>query len=487
MKLLLFSLFVFAMMLLMLHGSHAVVLPNKRVPSGGGGGHVHSGGDDLTPLDRYVYKFDPAFTYSIVKSEKLSDMTVMLINMTSQTWQNEKIVKQPLWYHYIVLGVPHELKIKDHGMLFINGGSLPHVPKLDDQMVTVMTKSTGSIVASLYDIPVQPFTFWNDTVPSRVEDAIVAYTWEKFIETNDPYWLLRFPMVKASVRAMDVIQDVVAKQFGVSTLSKFAVGGASKRGWTAWLTAAVDTKRVTTVIPLVIDVVNMVKVFTNIHNSLCGWPEAMKDYVQQGVTKYIGTPSFVDLAQQVDPFVFRERLRNTEKMIISAANDQFFWPDGSTFSFHELPGTAKRIRYVPNAEHSLSGTDVTFTTASYYYAILNGVELPDYTFDKVDTASGAKLTVRVTNGKKPTQVLLWSCTNPTARDFRITTTGKCYQSVELSPEGDNQWSATVATPATGYTAFFIELTFGNYFTPMVLPAMKFTTSGYIIPETTPCH
>jgi len=36
---------------------------------------------------------------------------------------------------------------------------------------------------------------------SRSEDAIIAYTWDHFLANpSQPEWLVRFPMVKASVR-----------------------------------------------------------------------------------------------------------------------------------------------------------------------------------------------------------------------------------------------------------------------------------------------
>ena len=56
-------------------------------------------------------------------------------------------------------------------------------------------------------------------------------------------------MVKAAVRAMDTVTDYVHNTYGYS-IDKFVVSGASKRGWAAWLTAAVDP-RVVSVIPIV--------------------------------------------------------------------------------------------------------------------------------------------------------------------------------------------------------------------------------------------
>ena len=48
-----------------------------------------------------------------------------------------------------------------------------------------------------------------------------------------------FPMVKAAIRGLDTIEDYVSSQFNFN-LSGFIVSGGSKRGWTTWLTCAVD-------------------------------------------------------------------------------------------------------------------------------------------------------------------------------------------------------------------------------------------------------
>ena len=67
-------------------------------------------------------------------------------------------------------------------------------------------------------------------------------------------------MTRAVVRSMDLAQEIVAQNN--KKLNDFVVSGASKRGWTAWTTAAVDN-RVVGVVPMVIDMLNLVPSFEN--------------------------------------------------------------------------------------------------------------------------------------------------------------------------------------------------------------------------------
>jgi PhoPQ-activated pathogenicity-related protein len=56
---------------------------------------------------------------------------------------------------------------------------------------------------------------------------------------------------------MDTIQTVTQKGHGQS-IQRFVLSGASKRGWTTWLTGAAD-QRVAGIAPMVIDMLNMKK------------------------------------------------------------------------------------------------------------------------------------------------------------------------------------------------------------------------------------
>ena len=163
-------------------------------------------------------------------------------------------------------------------------------------------------------------------------------------------------------------------------------------------------------------------------------------------------------------------------------------PDLSQFSYGGYLGgdERKHLRYVPNADHSLAGTDAISSVASYYYGTLNNIELPIYNFSAVYGDYGAQLTLTIKNGKKPTSVLLWEAFSNT-RDFRVETIGKTWKSTPVEINEELTWTIFVKNPpSSGYLAFLLEMTFDKYFKiPISLPLI-FTTSTYIVPNTLPC-
>src|SRR5215510_4610071 len=131
------------------------------------------------------------------------------------------------------------------------------------------------------------------------------------------------------------------------------------------------------------------------------------------------------------------------KFVVNAAGDQYFPPDSSQFYFGDLP-EEKYLRYVPNADHSLRDSDAQESIIAFYQTVLAGSPRPKYswTFD----SDGS---IRVKSETKPTAVTLWQATNPQARDFRVLSIGKAYQSQSLKDEGGGVYVGKIETPAKG--------------------------------------
>jgi PhoPQ-activated pathogenicity-related protein len=141
-------------------------------------------------------------------------------------------------------------------------------------------------------------------------------------------------MVKASIRAMDAMQEYVRTKhtdLGAS-IDYFSVSGASKRGWTTWLVGAVDPDRVKIIVPIVLDAINFVTVEHHQYRSYGGWTYALQDYVDMNITSRFDDPNMITLQQYEDPYFYRDRL-TMPKLVINAVMDEFQQP-GNSLSPH---------------------------------------------------------------------------------------------------------------------------------------------------------
>jgi PhoPQ-activated pathogenicity-related protein len=428
-----------------------------------------------TALDRYVAASDPAYAWSVSKTLPSGDgVTATLIDLTSQRWL-EGEVEQPLWKHWLVVTTPAKVT-SDVALLYIGGGRNDRNPPAAPAPWQVeIARDTGTVVAELRMVPNQPVVFTGDPAKKpRTEDDFIAYTWDHFLRTGDDRWPARLPMTKSAVRAMDTLTAFAASSAGGGhQVRRFVVSGASKRGWTSWATAAVDT-RVVAIVPAVIDLLNVEPSFIHHYRAYGHYSDAVDDYVQQGIMDWIGTPQFRALMKIEEPFEYRDRL-TMPKLLLNAAGDQFFLPDSSQFYFDQLRGES-HLRYVPNTDHSLSKSDALETLSAFYASVVSNQPRPAFTwtFEK----DGA---ITVVSKVRPEAVTLWQATNPDARDFRLETIGPVYRSTTLTPSGPNTWVARVPKPAKGWTAFFVELAFasgGRY-------PLKMTTAVRVLPETMP--
>lgn len=428
--------------------------------------------DDQTALDRYVAAPDPAYGYRLVNTIKGPGQTTYVLELTSQQWLTEKEVDRPVWKHWLTIVRPDELKSSNALMVIAGGANDRPAPKAAGDSLLIASAATGSIAAEVRNIPNQPLTFAGDK--PRSEDALIAYTWDKFLHTRDERWPARLPMTKAVVKAMDAVQSFCASaEGGQAKIDGFVVTGASKRGWTTWTTAAVD-KRVVAIVPIVIDTLNLGPAAKHHFEAYGFWAPAIRDYTDMHLADWAGTPAHAALMKIEDPYEYRQRL-TMPKYIVNASGDQYFLPDNSRFYFDDLVGP-KYLRYVPNADHSLRGSDAPQSVLAFYQAILAGTPLPKFswTFDKDGS-------IRVQATDKPSEVKLWQATNPKARDFRLVTIGAAWKDSPLQPGADGTYVGQVTTPAEGYTAFFVELTFSS----RGAAPFKFTTATRILPDVLP--
>ena len=425
-----------------------------------------------TALDDYVHSIDGSYEYEVIKRVSGEGFTTYIVDLTSQTFLTKKDINRTKWKHWLIIVSPDQIK-HTTGMLVIGGGDNDgSVPKEPDQLALEYAKATNSVVATLGMVPNQPLTFVGENKP-RWEDAIIAYSWDKYLTTGEERWPLRMAMTKSAVAAMDTIQSVILEEED-KEIKKFVVTGASKRGWTTWTTAGVDS-RVEAIVPVVIDLLNLEPSFEH-HWSVYGfWASAIQDYVDMKIVDWWSSEEMRSLIALVDPFSVKERFK-MPKLLVNAAGDEFFLPTSSQFYFDELPGE-KYLRYVPNANHNVSeGTDALETILAFYASILNGVDRPKFSWELEKDGS-----IRVLSGSKVKEVIMWSATNQKARDFRKDTIGNSWEPKVLQQNEDGTYVGIPIKPKKGWKAYFIEMT---YETPFGLN-LKLTTPVRVIPDTLP--
>ncbi len=97
-----------------------------------------------TPLDDYVNKPDPAYSWKLIQTYPSSTYTVYVLNMTSQKWFDGMILiikiifcieivfffyyiasfsSRSIWWHYMIITVPKIIRCHWNGFLLISGGS----------------------------------------------------------------------------------------------------------------------------------------------------------------------------------------------------------------------------------------------------------------------------------------------------------------------------------------------------------------------------
>ncbi len=431
-----------------------------------------------TALDRYVAQKDAVYGWRLISTIKGAGVMGYVLELTSQSWRSAKDLDRPVWKHWLTIVKPDQVT-SDKALLYIGSGSNKDAaPTRISDRAQMIAAGTNSVVAEVMMVPNQPLYFTDSPDKARTEDDLIAYTRVKHFTTKDDYWLVRLAMVKSGVRAMDAVQEFMASEAGGKRkINQFVVTGGSKRGWTAWLVGTVD-RRVIAIAPMVIDALNS-EAITRHHFEVYGFfSDALDDYVNHGLFPHkIGTPEYQAVLAIEDPFQYRARAKHKmPKFLINAAGDEFFLPDNSQFYFGELQ-QEKHLRYVPNAKHNVSaGTDALESLTAFYQAVITNRPRPRFTWRKEKDGS-----LVVIPKDKPREVNLWQATNPNARDFRLDVIGKAYQSSPLTVAADGTYSARVAKPEKGFTAFFVELVYdsgGKY-------PFKFTTEISVVPDVLP--
>lgn len=406
-------------------------------------GHAQKAITPETALKEYLNNGDKTYRWEVKDTQIIDDVTVYHLLLTSQKW------REHIWTHQLSVMVPKERKY-DGALLFITGGSInkegqPNWSSREDQSVkgfSLMAKHNSAIVAILKQTPNQPL--YN----GLTEDALISYTLHNFRKDDDYTWPLLFPMVKSATAAMDAVQEI-SQQKLKHKVNRFVVSGASKRGWTTWLTGASD-KRVAAIAPMVIDMLNMP---VSMNYQIKVWKDysiQIEDYVKLGLVQDVGTAASNTLVTMIDPFAYRKTLK-MPKMIIMGTNDEY-WPiDNIKNYLDSIPGQ-NLLHYVPNVGHGLgNGVEAMTTLSAFFGNTLAKIPYPACAWTASSSTEGMKIAIKAT-GDKLLDVIIWQADSPDL-DFR----NDKWQSRSLDISGKSKFNVTQAYPVTGYRAFYIDL------------------------------
>ena len=391
-------------------------------------------------LDAYLNNGDKTFEWSLKDSGSIGLSKSYQVLLTSQQWR--KIT----WRHQLTIVVPKEISFEG-ALLIIAGGSnnneQPNWSTKDGlwPIAAQIAERNKSIVAILKQTPNQPL------YDGRKEDALISYTLQQYKNDGEADWPLLFPMVKSALRAMDAVQEFSASRLNRNT-ADFFVAGASKRGWTTWLSAASGDSRIKAIGPMVIDMLNMPVSLNNQLTAYGAYSEQIDDYVKLEIPQSTGSKEGKAVTTMIDPYSYRKKL-GVPKMIFIGTNDEYWTVDAVKFYINELPGQTM-LHYVPNAGHDLGGGISALQTLGVLYGKM--LQSKPYPF--------LQTTAKVTDGKvelsidapleELDELLIWSATSGTM-DFRKQKWGST-----SAGKGQAINKISVTLPSTGYKAFYVD-------------------------------
>jgi PhoPQ-activated pathogenicity-related protein len=395
-------------------------------------------------LIEYVRKPDASYAWKLRHNDTTEAGKIYSLALTSQTWQGIA------WTHQLTVYEPTEVRYPDAALLFVTGGSTDRKPRPEDHALGfALAKLCGARVALLPQVPNQPL------LGDRKEDDLITETFVRYLETRDANWPLLFPMVKSAVRAMDAVQEL-GKEQG-KPVSRFVVTGASKRGWTTWLTGEVDP-RVVAIAPMVIPTLNFRKQIPHQKEVYGQFSEQIEDYVRRGLLKDFDSPEKSGLWTMVDPFTFLPNLKSKPVLQINGTNDPYWTLDSMNLFWDDIPGP-KFVLYEPNCGHGLDKDQgfatTTQTIGAFFRHVISGRPLPEVSWAHL-TGEDGRIGMSIACEPAAKSCRLWVAKSET-KDFR----GSEWISDDLpAVGGDGRYhSEMMPRPETGSVALFGDLTF----------------------------
>jgi len=423
-------------------------------------------------LKEFSKTIDDSYRFEVVEKRQIGSSRVARLHMVSQKW------KEMTWKHVVWVIVPNKAIEKPQdpssrsAILLVDGGGWrkewgedapPLIqPRAEFQVLKGIAEATGSPAIVVSQVPFQPM------LGDLNEDALIAETFKRFIQGEGDDWPLLMPMVRSAVRAMDTAQKF-AKDEHQLQIDKFTITGASKRGWTTWLTSAVDS-RIHALAPMVIDMLNMPVQMEHQKATWGTYSDEIGDYTELSLQKFMKTKQGESLIQIVDPYRYRDRI-DQPKLLIFGTNDRY-WPlDACNNYWAELRGE-KYLLYTPNQGHSIQDiARVAGSICALHKSRCGQGVLPKLDW-KTDLKDG-RIHLSMQCDTDPQETSIWIARSDT-RDFR----NASWTSLPAKQIESRKHTAEVAMASDQYVAAFGEWVFDGG----ALPA--FFSTNVVIAEPT---
>jgi PhoPQ-activated pathogenicity-related protein len=404
------------------------------------------------PLADYVLAADPATRFELLGRGEISGGDYLRARLVSQRWRGVE------WAHELSLVRPRAPAADGPMLLWIDGGASSQLPADDSRgpgdavrLLAQVATAAGLPAAVVRQVPYQPL------FDGLVEDGLIAHTFVEFVKSGDATWPLLLPMVKAAVEAMTAAESAAREHWDLAA-EGFVVTGASKRGWTTWLSAALDD-RVKGLVPAVIDMLSLEQHVGVQQRSFGGMSDKLVDYTSRGIEKLLGSPRGRELVKIVDPFSYRDRI--VQPKILALGTNDPYWPLEACGVYYDRLAGPRWVSYAPNAGHGLPLEQLTGLIAAMGRHAAGVEPLPelDWSFEPERGAVVARV-------GQPTEAVgravAWRADSD-SRDFRAAR----WTAAEAERDAAG-WRLEIDKPAAGFAAGLIELRFAREPVPLVL-------------------
>ena len=238
------------------------------------------------------------------------------------------------WRHEISV-VEHPDPVADHACVIEITGD--DAGPRDDEVSLGFSLAARLPVLTLFNVPNHPLF-------DLCEDALLAFSFLQALGNNDPEWAALVPMVKSVLAAMSA-----ATELSDGRWTRFVLTGASKRGWSTWLTAATGDHRIIGAAPRMYDNLRSAAQMTKQVRDWDGYSPMIEDYTAVGLQEMIADGPAAELAQWLDPGTYA-KLIDVPQLVINGANDPFWCVDASSEYEDDLAEEAAFV-VCPDTKH----------------------------------------------------------------------------------------------------------------------------------------